>query len=339
MPLYLSLLAIETTTAITIQDKTCATESFKSENDRKFAPILLQEVIIEASSLLQQVIEDSLDGLLERRLLGVVPDYPALSCMEVLEQGISNISGYFWIEGGSGTAVEVFCDMQSRFRGQEPGWLRIANVDMRDPSEVCPSGLRLVTEGKRSCGRSNEEPGCSSVTFTTHGVSYNRVCGRIIGYQYSTPNAFYQYQLDTSLTIDDFYVDGISITYGASPRRHIWTFAAALDETDRDRFVCPCTNSQNSLLDTAVPDFIGESYFCDTGSRSTYEAGLFYEGDPLWDGEGCGAGGTCCQFNDPPWFCSELGEVTAADVEVRVCGNEVVSNEDTPLEIIELYVQ
>ena len=33
-----------------------------------------------------------------------------------------------------------------------------------------------------------------------------------------------------ALTIDDGYVDGVSITHGNHPRKHIWTLAAALDE-------------------------------------------------------------------------------------------------------------
>lgn len=322
-----------------VSDQACDTEELSSDGDRRLDPAVLQEAVNEASSLLQQAIESSLDGLLGRTLLGLVPDYPAPSCRDLFVQGVANTSGYFWIESDGGTAVEVFCDLESHFRGRDPGWMRIANLDMADPSQICPSGLSLVTEGKRSCGRSTQRPGCSSVTFSTQDVSYSKVCGRVIGYQFATPNAFYQYQFDTSLTLSDFYVDGVSLTYGANPRKHIWTFAAALDGTARDRFVCPCTNAQNTLPDTAIPDFVGDDYFCETGSHDTFEFSRFYEEDPLWDGRGCGSGNSCCGFNDPPWFCKDLGEVTSADVELRVCGNEEATNEDTPLEIIELYVQ
>ncbi len=317
----------------------CDMEESKEAGDRNIPPMVLQEAFSEASSLLQQVIESSLSGLLQQTLLGLVPDYPAVSCKDILKQRVSNRSGYFWIENSSGSAVEVFCDLQSSFRGRDPGWMRIATLDMRDPTQVCPSGLSLVTEGKRSCGRSNTEPGCSSVALSTRGVSYSRVCGLLQGYQFSSPNAFYQYQLDTTLTIDDFYVDGVSLTYGANPRKHIWSFAAALDETIRDRFVCPCTNSETTLSDTAVPDFIGQNYFCETGSHNAFEFSRLYEDDPLWDGKGCGASSSCCGFNNPPWFCRDLGETTSADVELRVCGNEERANEDTPLEVIELYIQ
>ena len=131
-------------------------------------------------------------------------------------------------------------------------------------------------------------------------------------------------------TIDSNYVSGMSITHGESPRKHIWTFAAALDETRSNYNVCPCTKTDTPYTGR-VPPFIGNDYFCDTGSREQYE-GRFYSEDPLWDGEGCGPTSSCCQFNSPPWFCKELPQPTTDDVEVRVCGT-------TPIELIELYVQ
>ena len=33
-----------------------------------------------------------------------------------------------------------------------------------------------------------------------------------------------------NITIDSSYVDGVSLTHGQTPRKHIWTFAAAHDE-------------------------------------------------------------------------------------------------------------
>ena len=85
--------------------------------------------------------------------------------------------------------------------------------------------------------------------------------------------------------------------------------------------------------------FIGNDYFCETGSRQHFLFQTFYHEDPLWDGEGCGPNSSCCTFNSPPWFCKHLPHPTTDDIEVRVCGDENVSNEDTPLEQIELYIQ
>ena len=59
------------------------------------------------------------------------------------------------------------------------------------------------------------------------------------------------------------YADGISITHGL-PRQHIWSFAAGRDEITAVELdsTCPCSlNGTNT-----VPTFIGNNYFCDTGT-------------------------------------------------------------------------
>ena len=121
-------------------------------------------------------------------------------------------------------------------------------------------------------------------------MRYNRVCGRIKAYQYNRPGAFHPYYSNRNLGIDDAYIDGISLTHGSSPRKHIWTFAAALDETICDRYVCSC-NRPDIPYTGAVPPFIGQDYFCETGNRYPVRD-YFYSADPLWDGQGCGSQST-----------------------------------------------
>ena len=60
--------------------------------------------------------------------------------------------------------------------------------------------------------------------------------------------------------------------------------------------------------------------------------------NPLWDGAGC-VSGSCCTFNSPLWLCKNLFSPTTDDIELCTCQDEAVSNEDTPFEIVELYVQ
>jgi len=66
---------------------------------------------------------------------------------------------------------------------------------------------------------------CSSASFSTNGISYQRVCGRARGYQKGNSLAFYG--TDPYKAIDEDYIDGLSITYGSNPRQHIWTFASS----------------------------------------------------------------------------------------------------------------
>ena len=250
-------------------------------------------------------------------------------------------SGYFWIKAGNGTTIRVYCDFTSAFSSTaEPGWMRIGNLNMTDPKEDCPTSLSLKTGAtKRTCGRGQELPGCSSVFYQTHGLPYQKVCGLVIGYQFSSTNAFFAYGYDNAVTLDEYYVDGVSITHSSSPRKHVWTFAAARDEISSDNHICPCTNSAGSNSGSPVPPYVGQNYFCDTGSRTDYEEGVFYENDPLWNGNGCGQRSTCCRFNNPPYFCTDLGEAVTDDIELRICGNEDASSEDTPIEMVQLYVQ
>ena len=183
--------------------------------------------------------------------------------------------------------------------------MRVADLNMTNPNHNCPQGFRAISSPKRMCGRQSG-PGCVSTTFPVHGIEYQNICGQAIGYQDHSPNAFSQYFYNRHITIDDAYLDGVSITHGQYPRKHIWSFVAALDEagTYFPTSRCPCTKI-NESFPIVIPPFVGQDYFCDTGSQSTYEDKI-YSDEPLWDGHGCGTESSCCQFNSPPWFCKQL---------------------------------
>ena len=87
-------------------------------------------------------------------------------------------------------------------------WMQVANVNMTETSSRCPVGLQKVTSPKSLC-RKTVNVGCSSAKFSTHNVAFTKVCGRVIGYQFNSVNGFWPYQ---GHTIDDLYVDGVSIT-------------------------------------------------------------------------------------------------------------------------------
>jgi len=40
----------------------------------------------------------------------------------------------------------------------------------------------------------------------------------------------------------------------------------------------------------------------------------------------------------PPWFCKQLPQATTDNVEVCICSNRCTDEEDTPLDVIELYI-
>ena len=212
---------------------------------------------------------------------------------------------------------------------------------MSDPTHTCPPAWELFTTPKRSCARPSNatRQSCYSAMFPTQGIQYSQVCGRIIGYQIGQPGAFLSSEGDT---INDQYVDGASLTYGR-PRQHIWTFANALDEYAYSSLYshrCPCTNV-NEQRTINIPSFVDNDYFCETGvpPGQSFSNSVFYADDPLWDGQGCGSTSSCCTFNNPPRFCKQLPQSTNADLDVRLCSAGPASYENTPIELIEIYIK
>ena len=93
-----------------------------------------------------------------------------------------------------------------------------------------------------------------------------------------------------------------------------------------------------ALLPSLHHNYVGTDYYCESGTHSCCPVSLFYN-DPLWDGQQCGGGGApCCTHPNMPWFIKTLNETTTEDIELRVCKDHN-SPGDTPLELIELFVQ
>ena len=94
----------------------------------------------------------------------------------------------------------------------------MAYLNMSDPSQRCPSTWSEYNSlGVRACRR-QPSPGagsCSGVFFSST-KEYSKVCGKVIGYQLETTDAFTDpnAQIHRGVTIDGSYVDGVSITHG-----------------------------------------------------------------------------------------------------------------------------
>ena len=219
--------------------------------------------------------------------------------------------------------------------GGTGGWRRVVYLDMTDSSTTCPSGWNMTGYSKRACGRTTDGTNTrDSATFPVRG-EYTRICGRIRAYQSGSPDAFWNYHTGRVTTIDGAYVDGVSVTHG-SPQNHIWTFAAGYSEGNpTDDGVCPC----DSTITRRVPPFMADDYFCESGVNGRYRQNTFNPSDTLWDGQDCLPSSTCCSRRNPPYFIKQLSTSTTDDIEVRICLNEQISNEDIAVELVELYVQ
>ena len=221
-------------------------------------------------------------------------------------------------------------------------WYRVAYLNMSNTSQQCPSTWQEYdgssSNGVRACGR-QVSVDCDGTVYPVNH-EYSKVCGRVIGYQVTSPDAFGF--RPTPESVNDIYVDGVSVTYG-SPRTHIWTFAAGVTEgTGNPMLTCPCALSDPSTGHPA-PNFIGDNYYCESGNPSPtgdWIAGHLYSNDPLWDGQECE--GQCCMRSygmNPPWFNVDLTSSTSDAIEVRICGDQLLANEDSPIALMELYVQ
>ena len=254
----------------------------------------------------------------------------------------SSPSGHYWVRTPTGSAVVVYCDPTRSCGGVTGGWRRMAELDMTNSSQQCPSALRQRNDNNiRTCGTDpNRE--CSSLMFPTDSLSYSKVCGKVRAYQVQTTDSFgdgFVIGRRISNDIDTNYLDGVSLTHGF-PRQHIWSFAAALDEVGTDPSGnCPCINRNQASLATRPPAFVGNDYFCDTGSSGTFDRQTFYSDDPLWDGAGCGPLNDCCSFNNPPWFYKQLPQPTTDSIEMRLCRDQSIDDEDIAIESVEIYVQ
>ena len=83
---------------------------------------------------------------------------------------------------------------------------------------------------------------------------------------------------------------------------------------------------------------MGENHFCESGNTGDFESGQWYLDDPLWDSQGCASGSNCCNRGGP-WFSVTLSQEVRDDIEVRVCANPDIQDQDgIGLEQIEILV-
>lgn len=288
----------------------------------------------DVTSLINAEVKAELNDILQAKYLGQNERYPARSCREILDAYPDTESGNFWLRNTNGRVFQAYCNMDI---GCGPdnnitGWMRVANLDLTDPTQQCPQGnFRLVTGTSRYCIRSNFGFGCDSSLFTVNQIPYTQVCGRATGIQIGTVDGF----LDQNpmRSIETVYIDGISLTYGSNPRNHIWSFAASTSEVFT---TCPCSNGSTNLS----PAFVGLDYFCEASATTSTVGNAVFPNDPLWDGELCRSKETPCCTGDftPPWFYRRLENSETADIEMRLCIDQG-GDEDVGLQALQLYVQ
>ena len=169
-------------------------------------------------------------------------------------------------------------------------------------------------------------------------ICYSKVCGRVRGYQYFLSLSFLPFNNDNSLTIDNVHVNGVSITYGNSPHKHIWTCVGGPGEqtSDTGANTCPCKQSSTA----AVPLYVGTDYYCEAGAEDSNTVSLtaIYIKDPLWDDSSVVV--VRLPATHTPTCCGSSRHLVKQheDIELRVCKFNSITGY-TPVEQIELFVQ
>eukprot|EP00731_Ephydatia_muelleri_P003802 Em0001g3802a len=224
----------------------------------------------------------------------------------------------------------------SPFLQTTPGrdWIKVGYLNMTDPTQECPNSWQKITSPRSSCRKKSSAP-CDSLNITTSGASYQTVCGWFRGYQIGTTDAFANIA-GLGYNLETYYVDGVSVTYGSpGNRRHVYTYAVGIREANFNRYSCPCTGGD------PIPSFVGSDYYCESGNPGPSAIGNYvYSSDVLWDGQQCGGDeSTCCNPPDLPWFCKTFPTPISEDLEVRICTDQELNDENVAIESFELYIQ
>ena len=173
---------------------------------------------------------------------------PAPSCRAIHILKPSSISGYYWVRSANGSSIRVYCDMTESCGNVTGGLTRVAILNNQNRHMICDGDFMFHNDNR--CIRDTEDPGCSHMLFSLMNISYSHICGRVQGTWFGFPGGFTGSMRSTSTTINDNYVDGISLTYGNTTNRtHIWTFIA-----DQEAGIQICPREK--------PSFVGNDYSC-----------------------------------------------------------------------------
>lgn len=286
---------------------------------------------------------EDVDGMMmSRSKLGRRRTRAAESCGKIRSADLSASSRNYWLKGQDEVnPAKIHCDFEFKpppalgtsvfhHTKAKVGWMRLLDLDMSRPHSKCPKDLLQVENPRRACG-SSVGRGCSSLTFSTHGVPYQRVCGMASGYLlHGLPDVFNHHGCPScEKDINAAYLEGVSITYGA-PRNHIWSYATVVPTNDHPTtsvWQCPSIPKK----DLHTPDFVGQDYHCLLGG----------DREELWGNrEYDKVAPSCCKHHaGQPWFCRELLAPTTEDIEVRLCVDQAADKENVFLEAMQIYVQ
>ncbi len=264
-----------------------------------------------ATELCGDGLDNDCDGTQSTDPLGHSAGCAATDCSTILAAESTSTTGTYWIDPAGAGAFQVECDMDT----SGGGWTRIVTHDFS--ADTCP-GDWAAHGSEPLCYRNTSAGGgeAKSASFPTLGVTWSEVLGSIRARQYHSMDAFGQSRSGSS--VEDLYVDGISVTAGVpGSRDHLFSFGVGISTQNNSSYSCPAQTGP------AAQGFVGSNYLCESGNTASGWTGTWYSPD-LFDGQ---------------WFEVDRGGNSTEDVEVRLMSNQSSSNEDVGVEWMEIYVR
>ena len=210
-----------------------------------------------------------------------------------------------------------------------PGlWRQVFYLNVSNEGQSCP-GDWTIQRSMSVRGCDGADTSCQSAfSDEVNMIAYNKVCGRVIGIGSGSPDAFLRL-IQEQTTIEDNYLDGVSVTHGApGSRTHTRSFGAGHPSSLPFLAArCPCDNSGRTGA-PLPPSEVGENYFCATT----------HPRDRLWSGSDCNTASSCCSFHNPPYFSVQLPTPTTDQIELRICSDQELGNERALVLFAEIYV-
>ena len=284
-----------------------AVDSFEVVQNSSFS---INDLITSDSNLLKLINELSINSSLTHNSLnerinliisatfGQLREFPAPSCQAIHKLHPSFRSGYYWVTSSNGSSVRVYCEMTKSCNNFTGGLTRVVVLNDETRPSIC-TGKFIIYQTTR-CIQRSAEPGCSHIIFPLMNMSYSHVCGTVESSWYGRPDGFIGNDRNSNTTINENYVDGISLTYGKEPSRtHIWTFIADLQS---------CPNN--------IPDYVGNNNTC-----------------LKWEGS-CSSSPKPCS----PSFFRKLEQPVTEDIGMRLCRDQHQTSEGIPFGNMEIYV-
>ena len=246
------------------------------------------------------------------------------TCDELYRSNPNLRPGYYELTI-NGKKQSVYC-LVGKFCGIKGGWMRV-NQFFAKTNDNCPNDEFVSDKFKdyHVC-KAKASGSCASVPLKTYGVTYTDICGTAKGYQ-AGPTIGFKSKAD----INSPYLDGVSITRtvtGPERRRHVFSLAAGEAEKSTSQYACPC----NKGATHKPPAFVGDDYYCESGSPDVPTSTAILAGDILWNGKKFQHAEAKCKKPMMPVIKHSISPPTSDQLELRLC-----SANDKPIAYLESF--